>query len=825
MVETLSLCGPWVMEEALGRRDIPARVPGSVLCDLLENHLIPDPFQGENEYDARALFDRDYAYTRSFQLTAAFLAREHVMLYCQGLDTLATVYINGQEAGKADNMHRAWCFDVKRLLRSGENRIRVVFASPNRFLREAADADPEITYEAAGNMRGSHALRKAHCMFGWDWGPQLPDAGIWRPMALESWSGERLREVQVRQRHYRDYAELEVTPLLVSGAECVRCRLELMRPDGSLCVREDGLTGGACALTVERPQRWWPRGMGEQPLYTLRVTLLDNEGNVQDRWTRRIGLRALTVERRRDPWGESFALSCNGVPFFAMGADYIPQDSLLPRVTRERTRRLLRDCAEANFNCLRVWGGGYYPDDYFFDLCDEMGLVVWLDLMFACNVYRLTGAFRENIRREAEENLVRLRDHACLGLVCGNNEMETAWCSWEDVACHPDSLRRDYLTQFEDVLQKAVHEAAPDVFYWPSSPSSGGGFDHPNDENRGDVHYWDVWHGNQPFTAYRQFYFRFCSEFGFQSFPCPKTVASFAAERERNIFSRVMESHQKNAGANQKILAYLAQTLRMPASFEGMVYASQLLQAEAVRYGVEHWRRNRGRCMGAIYWQLNDCWPVASWSSIDYFGRWKALHYAARRFFAPVLASCVLEGRKARFYITNDCPEDFAGELVCLLADARGQVLRTERRAVTCPALCALEAGLMDFSREFNQTLRHPEDERMVCFTLLDGEGNSVSEGCELFSLPKYFAFQPPRIRWEIAEEEDRFRITLDCDAAAWGVCLELSQADGRFSDNWFALLPGRPRQICLFKDSLSAPLSLDEAQRQLTVRSVYDMG
>ena len=825
MVETLSLCGPWVMEEALGRRDIPARVPGSVLCDLLENHLIPDPFQGENEYDARALFDRDYAYTRSFQLTAAFLAREHVMLYCQGLDTLATVYINGQEAGKADNMHRPWRFDVKRLLRSGENRIRVVFASPNRFLREAADADPEITYEAAGNMRGSHALRKAHCMFGWDWGPQLPDAGIWRPMALESWSGERLREVQVRQRHYRDYAELEVTPLLVSGAECVRCRLELMRPDGSLCVREDGLTGGACALTVERPQRWWPRGMGEQPLYTLRVTLLDNEGNVQDRWTRRIGLRALTVERRRDPWGESFALSCNGVPFFAMGADYIPQDSLLPRVTRERTRRLLRDCAEANFNCLRVWGGGYYPDDYFFDLCDEMGLVVWLDLMFACNVYRLTGAFRENIRREAEENLVRLRDHACLGLVCGNNEMETAWCSWEDVASHPDSLRRDYLTQFEDVLQKAVHEAAPDVFYWPSSPSSGGGFDHPNDENRGDVHYWDVWHGNQPFTAYRQFYFRFCSEFGFQSFPCPKTVASFAAERERNIFSRVMESHQKNAGANQKILAYLAQTLRMPASFEGMLYASQLLQAEAVRYGVELWRRNLGRCMGAIYWQLNDCWPVASWSSIDYFGRWKALHYAARRFFAPVLASCVLEGRKARFYITNDRPEDFAGELICLLADARGQVLRTERRAVTCPALCALEAGLMDFSREFSQTLRHPEDERMVCFTLLDGEGNSVSEGCELFSLPKYFAFQPPRIRWEIAEEEDRFRITLDCDAAAWGVCLELSQADGRFSDNWFALLPGRPRQICLFKDSLSAPLSLDEAQRQLTVRSVYDMG
>ena len=412
MVETFSLCGPWTLEEALGQREIPAQVPGSVLHDLLENGLIPDPFQGENEYDARDLFDRDYAYTRSFQLSAAFLAREHVTLYCQGLDTLATVYINGQEAGQADNMHRSWRFDVKRLLRSGENRIRVVFASPNRFLHQAVAADPEVTYEAVGTMRGNHALRKAHCMFGWDWGPQLPDAGIWRPLELESWNGERLREVRVRQRHHRGHVTLEVTPLLVSGAECARCRLELMHPDGSLCVREDGLTGGACTLTVERPLLWWPRGLGEQPLYTLKVTLLDGEGNVQDRWSRRLGLRTLTVDRHKDPWGESFALSCNGVPYFAMGADYIPEDSLLPRVTRERTRRLLQDCVDANFNCLRVWGGGYYPDDFFFDLCDEMGLVVWLDLMFACNVYRLTDAFRENIRREAEENLTRVRDHA-----------------------------------------------------------------------------------------------------------------------------------------------------------------------------------------------------------------------------------------------------------------------------------------------------------------------------------------------------------------------------------------------------------------------------
>ena len=494
-------------------------------------------------------------------------------------------------------------------------------------------------------------------------------------------------------------------------------------------------------------------------------------------------------------------------------------------MNKERTRRLLADCVAANFNAVRVWGGGYYPNDFFFDLCDEMGLVVWLDLMFACNVYELTDTFRENIRLEAIENMLRVRDHACLGLVCGNNEMETAWCNWDDVSCHCDRLRQQYLEQFEDVLKKAVEQSAPQTFYWPSSPSSGGGFDDPNGENRGDVHYWDVWHGNKPFTDYRRFYFRFCSEFGFQSFPCLKTVNTFAQGREQNIFSRVMENHQKNPGANGKILSYLSRTLRLPNSFKGMLYASQLLQAEAIRYGVEHWRRNRGRCMGAIYWQLNDCWPVASWASIDYYGRWKGLHYAAKRFFAPLLASCVTEGQTARMYVTNDSPEDFTGELVCQLLNARGEVLRRERMSVNCAALSAQEVGLIDFTEQFDASALHPEDERLVAFTLTDTQGKVVSEGCELFCAPKHFDFQPPRIRWEAEEQDDAFRITLDCDAVAYGVCLDLAQADGRFSDNWFLLVPGQTREVYLPKATLSAPLTLHDLQSQLTVESIYDIG
>ena len=359
MVDTLSLNGAWTLEEACGVQQIPAQVPGSVLNDLLNNHLIPDPFVGENELITTPLFDRDYAYQRTFQVNAAFLAREHVELLFEGLDTLATVYVNGQEIGKADNMHRSWRFDVKRALHSGENRLRVVLASPNQFLKKAIADHPDVTYEAVGTMRGNFALRKAHCMFGWDWGPQLPDAGIWRPVSLESWNGARLAEVRVLQSHEDGKVRLTITPVTRGGEAGLPCRVELMQPDGSLCVRAEARTGETTELTVEQPQLWWPNGLGKHPLYTLRVTLLSDSGEAADRWSRRVGLRTLTVERKPDQWGESFAFACNGVPFFAMGADYIPEDNLIPRVNKERTRRLLADCVAANFNAVRVWGGGY----------------------------------------------------------------------------------------------------------------------------------------------------------------------------------------------------------------------------------------------------------------------------------------------------------------------------------------------------------------------------------------------------------------------------------------------------------------------------------
>ena len=396
--------------------------------------------------------------------------------------------------------------------------------------------------------------------------------------------------------------------------------------------------------------------------------------SVLDVWERTIGLRTVTVCTDADEWGNQFAFVVNGQKIFAMGANYIPEDNLLGHLSEERSERLIRDCARANFNCIRIWGGGYYPEDYVYDACDRYGILVWQDLMFACNVYDLNDEFEANILAETADNVKRIRHHACLGLWCGNNEMEWGWRDWGRLEGHRPKYKADYTKIFEMLLPRLVKQVDDQTYYWLSSPSSGGSFDDPNDFNRGDNHYWEVWHSNKPFTEYRDFYFRFCSEFGFQSFPGKKTLDSFSLPEDQNIFSEVMESHQKNGLANTKIFSYISGYYKYPKDMESIAYISQILQLKAIQYGVEHWRRNWGRCMGSIYWQLNDCWPVASWASIDYYGRWKALHYGAKRFYARFMATaCEKEelSTEIDYYIHNESFEERKAvlrvRLICLL--------------------------------------------------------------------------------------------------------------------------------------------------------------
>ena len=800
-----------------------AVVPGSVYADLMRDGTMPDPFWRENELQFFELMKNSFEYTRTFTVDASMLKHPRVVLRCFGLDTLAHVTVNGVSVGDADNMHITWGFDVGAVLHEGENTITVVFDSPINYC--LAEYKKRPCWGSTDAIPGFGHLRKPHMMFGWDWGPRLPDAGIWRDIRLEGIDAARLESVRVDQCHEDGRVTLTLHPDIDGDAAACTLEAKLTAPDGTVIPFENG------TAVVENPQLWWPNGYGDQPLYTVEARLLA-DGAEQDVWTRRIGLRTLSVSREKDEWGEEFCHIVNGVKVFAMGADYIPEDNIYPRITPERTRRLLEDAKLANFNAIRVWGGGYYPDDFFYDICDELGLMVWQDLMFACSFYDLTPAFDRSIRLEAEQNIRRIRHHASLALICGNNEMEQFMALGEYVLTHDfpevprysrENTRRshvaDYIKMFSYILPAVAQKEAPQTFWWPSSPSSGGDFDNPQDPDRGDVHYWDVWHGEKPFTEYRKFFFRYASEFGFQSFPNLPTVETFTEPRDRNVFSRIMERHQRNTAANGKILSYLSQTFRFPDSFDHLLYASQLLQAEAIRYGVEHWRRNRGRCMGAIIWQLNDCWPVASWASIDSLGRWKALHYAAKRFFAPVMLSVHEEGelsqnpkinefhpepieRSARMNIANESRRDIRGTVTWALRTPDGKAVKEGSFEVDVPALTSVWLDKLTFDDA--STTGH----YFSCELTVDGE--VISRSTALFCAPKHFEFADPQLK----AGEDGDTVTVSASAYARSVCLESDDPDLLLEDNYFDL-NAETRTVRVLRGS----------PKGIRARSVYEIG
>jgi len=819
-MKQLSLNGQWRMRDVAEKHWHDAKVPGSVYADYLRDGTIPDPFYRENELEAFELLYHDFEYQRTFSLTKEQLQANRVLLHCDGLDTLAHVSVNGKKIGYADNMHITWEWEVKSALKEGENEIAIHFDSPIVYaLKEGAERPCWYSTDA---LSGFQHVRKAHCMYGWDWGPRLPDAGIWRDITLLFIDEARLSDVLVLQEHGDNVVRLTICPDIdAKNPDALRWTAVLTATDGKEYHAEEGV------ITVQNPLLWWPAGYGDQPLYKISVTLNGDKG-VQDTWEKRIGLRTLWMSREKDEWGEEFCHIVNGVKIFAMGADYIPEDNIFSRRSPERTRILLQDARLANFNCIRVWGGGYYPDNFFFDICDELGLLVWQDLMYACAYYELTPAFEKSIRLEAEQNVKRLRHHASLALFCGNNEMEMFQLAgikakergdFKSYGPSRPQHHADYIKMFEYILSGVCEGLAPQTFYWPASPSSGGAFDEPNAENRGDVHYWEVWHGEKPFTDYRKFHFRYASEFGFQSFPCLKTVESFTLPEDRNIFSRVMERHQRNTSANGKILNYISQTYLYPYSFDNLLYCSQLLQADAIRYGVEHWRRNRNRCMGAVIWQLNDCWPVASWASIDYFGRWKALHYAAKRFFAPVMISACEEGeitqnpniiefhadpirRSARLNVANETRAAVKGTVHWALRHANGKAIEKGTKAITVPALSSVWLDEMDFP---NASLT--EDYFSFSF---ETEAGVISEGTALFCAPKHFGFIDPKLSVSVKGDE----ITVSAAVFAKHVYVEGDDPDMLLSDNFFDLNA----------DQKTVKVLRGKAEN-LRTRSVYNLG
>ena len=797
----------------VGKNDtIPATVPGSVYNDLLNAGRMEDPYWRDNEMKALALMDEDYRYNTTFDVNADVLNSERVLLRCEGLDTIADIVLNGEKIASVCNMHRTWEFNVKDSLKTTGNTLEIVFHSPTKYIKE----QDKICHAGGSEdaMVGFPNLRKAHCMFGWDWGPRLPDAGIWRDIMLCGVNGGRIISTYVKQTHGENTVTLGIEPEIetVNGAE-LTYTVTLTTPNGE----EKIYTGSPKEIAVENPQLWWPHGLGEQPLYTVRVDL-QRDGETVDTWEKRIGLRTMTMHIEKDQYGESFAHEVNGVTFFAMGADYIPEDNILPRTNPERTRKLLEQAVAANHNCVRVWGGGHYPSDAFYDVCDELGLVIWQDFMFACAHYNLSDEFEENLRAEFNDNIKRIRSHASLGLWCGNNEMEEFVYAKNSWLTKPQEVR-DYYLMYERIIPEIVKEYDPQTFYWPSSPSSGGCLDEPQDPERGDVHYWDVWHGNKPFTEYRKFYFRFLSEFGFQSFPSIKTIETFTDDPDdMNIFSYVMERHQRNGSANGKIMNYMQQTYRYPSDFRTVLYASQLLQADGIRYGVEHFRRNRGRCMGAVYWQLNDCWPVASWSSIDYCGRLKALHYYAKRFFAPLMLSCEEQGmmsnaqplnwqhsgefeKSIRLNVANETREDAKVIVHWALRKASAEVLQSGEETVTVPALTSVWLEKIEFPKAdpYSEYISYE----------LEKDGEIISAGSVNFSYPKYFRYEDPQLTCRVIGDE------IEVTASAYAKSVEIlnENEDLILSDNYFDMNAGTKRVKIEHGDA-----------GKLRLRSVYDI-
>lgn len=800
-MQTCTLNGTWQL--SAGHRSLESvdmQIPGTVLSGLLAAGKIKDPFYRTNEDATRALFWKDYVFTRTFDVDEELLAQQHIVLVCEGLDTLAEISINGTFLAKTDNMHRTWKFQAKKLLHPGKNEIQIVFRSVLRFIEDYPyEAHKKINYIPCGSMKGNQLLRKAHSMFGWDWGPQTIDAGIFRDIYLQGYSHARIEDIRIHQQHAKNVS-VQTSITLSESVPGQKLCVELSE-DGAdkplqtkLCkTNADGVA--AVDFVIENPKLWWPNDYGDQPLYIVRTTLLDEDGTSLESITRRIGLRTLTISQEKDEWGNEFAFCVNGVKIFTRGGNYIPDDCLYTRITEKKLDYILESCRRAHFNCVRVWGGGYYPSDAFYDLCDEKGLIVWQDLMYACNVYDVTDAFAENCRQETYDNVRRLRHHASLGLWCGNNEIESAWDHWGDFQKETPYLRADYIRLFEEVLPKAVQEADGETFYWHSSPSSGGCFDNPDDANRGDTHYWDVWHGQKPFTDYCKYFFRFCSEFGFQSFPCAKTVNSFTLEDDRNIFSRVMESHQKNDAANGKMLYYLSENLRYPKDLTHLLYASQVLQGMAIKYGVDHWRRNRGRCMGTLYWQINDNWPAPSWSSIDYFGRWKALHYMAQKFYAPHAVSMTLEDHRCHVYFSNESFETTEYSLTLSIRDLSGNVLETYETKGNSPAFSAIETAVVDICSW--------EDQKDDVFleAVIHTKDQKVLKDVETLVPYKYLNLKNPVISTEAEETNDAFILHISSDCFAPFVSLDFDDADVIFSDNFFHLTDKTVQDIIVKKE------------------------
>ncbi len=812
----IDLSGKWILRRKDGTgKPVPATVPGDTISALLAARQIPDPYEGRNELDVQWIGREDWVFERSFTVPGQTARAAGLFLNFDSLDTVGRVFVNDRLAGRFANMFRRYRFDVNGMIRPGPNTIRVEFDSPEKTAIAAAAKLPYPipTAGAPVSSPNRNMLRKVQCHAGWDWGPCLMVSGLYGQAYLGAVSVARIEHVYTVQRHRRGACDVEVTCEALAPA-AGKTEFEVRLGNG-LFRKTVTLTRGLNLLkgtvTVRAPQLWWPAGHGAQPLYDLTVRVGDDTSR------KRIGLRTLDVVNEEDKQGMSMLFRVNGRDIFAKGANWIPADAMPARHTRERLDDLLSSAVEANMNMIRVWGGGQYETDDFYELCDEKGLMIWQDFMFSCSLYPASPEFLDSVREEAEYQVKRLRDHACLALWCGNNENVGALNWHAESRQNRDRYVIDYDRLNEGVLGATVDACDPTRIFWPSSPCGGRGdySDNWHNDNRGDMHFWSVWHESKSFDAYLKVKPRFCSEFGFQSFPSMSSIRTYAREWERNVTSPVMEHHQKNVGGNSRVVETITRYFRFPAKFDQFIYLSQVQQALAIQTAVRHWRRLRPLCMGALYWQLNDMWPVCSWASLEYGGKWKLLHYAAKRFFAPASASVFVEGDAVEAWVVNDGPAALRGTLEARVIDFAGRVLWKKRVPVTMRAGAAKRTG--------RWAVADLTPDPAAAFLQVTLKADTFNDEQTLFfTEPKRCELQPARIRHTVRKTATGLSVELTADKPAFYVSLDPQALRGRFSDNMITLLPGAKRTLAFLPKGPVTAKELDAALKVYDLRGSY---
>ena len=824
----------WDFKEVDSRDWLPASVPGTVHTDLMANGLIEDPFYRLNERKVQWVDKKDWVYQCSFEVSPDEFERQHHELRFEGLDTYASVYVNDIRVLHSNNMHRTYTVDVKEHLLEGTNTLRIRLESPIKKGVELYDAldytipvsanDQAETGEVPGGKRVNVFTRKAAYHYGWDWGPRLVTSGIWRPVTLVCWDDFRFTDMVLNQELNGDVARVLAHLEIESSIENANALLQLKLDDDVIASTKVRLSKGKqdfnIPIKIDRPELWWPNGLGKQHLYNVEVKLQRKE--VISTVNQYFGIRTIELTADSVLSQPNFYFKVNGKPTFAKGVNYIPQDIFLPRVNHRDYERILQAAADANVNMIRVWGGGVYENDRFYELCDSLGLMVWQDFMFACAMYPGDKDFLENVKQEAIDNVKRLQKHPSMALWCGNNEVLAAWkrWGWEQTAIEEQSpeiahkIWQHYDTLFHHILPEVVSEYHRGIDYWASSPSASEGL--PEEYTHGDTHYWGVWWGKEPFENFNTKISSFMSEYGFQSFPIYESFEKFSEKQDRDMYSEVMKSHQRSSIGNATIEEYMKRSHRKPIGFEDLLYMSQLLQADGIQTAIEAHRRNKDRCYGSLYWQLNDCWPGASWSSIDYYGKWKALHYKVKEAFAPVIVSHEFIDGDLLISVVSDRLTKFDGELLVTLSEFKdierilnwSQVVNIEPNSTqTVMRIPAAE-------------LPQGKDQKYTYLQVKLYERTHLAAQKNVYFLPfKDLVLPRPELRIELADQsKDKLYLTVSSKNFAKGVHITCD-GPNNFSENFFDLPINGVNNITL---PIDANADIEALMASIKIRSLW---